>query len=122
MRARRWRACRGTAAITALLLAGDGPRSTILIGYLLLAAGSALRLRIALVWMVTLLSMVGYAALVADALWRRPHLVPSPRAAVPFLVGLSVTGLIAHLVLRRLGLRPRRAARRRGDAADVERE
>ena len=87
---------------TGLLLAGDGPRSTVLVGYLLLVAGSALRFRVALVWLVTGLSIAGYIGLVLDAHWHRPHLAAPLRAVLPFLVSLVVTGLIAHLVLRRI--------------------
>ncbi len=87
---------------TALLCVADGPRSTILVGYLLLVAGTALRFRISLVWFVTGLSLTGYLWLVLDAHWFRPQLAPAPKAVLPFVLGLGMMGLIMHLLLRRV--------------------
>ncbi len=86
---------------TALLSVADGPQSTILIGYFLLVAGTALRFRIGLVWVVTGLCTVGYAWLVLDAHWYRPQLAPRPTAVLPFALSLVVMALINHFLLRR---------------------
>ena len=103
----RWGAIYGWAAMdvvlfTCLLLAGDGPKSSVLIGYLLLIAGAGLRFRVALVWLVTALATAGYLLVVADAWWRRPELLPGANAIVPFVLGLWVMGLALNLVLRSL--------------------
>jgi len=87
---------------TCLLLVADGPKSPILVGYLLLVGGAALRLRIGLIWFVTGLCTVGYLSVVADAWWYRPHLAPAPSAHLPFVLSLAILGLILHLVLRRM--------------------
>ncbi len=87
---------------TCLLLAGNGPQSSLLVAYPLLVAGAALRFRLALVWLVTGLCMAGYLWTVLDALWRRPHLAPAPKALLPFVLSLGIMGLILHLLLRRM--------------------
>ncbi len=90
--------------LTLLLLnkGSDGPRSALLPAYLLLIAGTTLRLRIALVWFVTVLCLLSYAGLLAEAAWRRPHLAPGRPAAIIFALSLAVLGLTQHLLLRRL--------------------
>ena len=95
---------------TLLLLGGDGPSSAVLVAYLLLVAGAALRFRIGLVWLVAGLSTFGYLTTVVDAHWRRPHLAPESKAPLPFVLSLLLTALILHLLLRRL---------RRSGVADV---
>ncbi len=87
---------------TCLLMVADGPNSTILFAYLILVAGAALRFRVALVWFVTLLCMAAYLALVADAFWHRPHLMPPTKGMLPFLLGIMTMGLIGHFLLGRL--------------------
>ena len=98
---------------TALLSVADGPKSTVLIGYVLLVAGAALRFRIGLVWFVTGLSMAGYLWLVLDAHWYRPQLAPAPKALLPFVLSLGVMGLMMHFLLRRV---------RRLDSAEADGE
>jgi len=87
--------------LTAFLSVANGPKSTVLVGYLLLVAGAALRFRIGLVWFVTTLSLTGYLWLVVDAYWYRPQYVPKPGAILPFELGLGIMGLMMHFILRR---------------------
>lgn len=87
---------------TGVLAAANGPSSPLVIGYLLLVAGAALRFRIQLVWQVAILSILGYIGLVLDARWHRPEIVVEPHAPLYFVVSLVVMGLIMHLVLRRV--------------------
>ncbi len=87
---------------TIFLWGADGPKSTVLFGYLLLVAGAGLRFRAGLVWLVTGLCMSGYVWLVVEAHWHRPHLAPPPQALPPFLMSLVIMGLIVHFTLRRI--------------------
>lgn len=87
---------------TTFLWAADGPKSTVLLGYLLLVAGAGLRFRAGLVWFVTGMCMSGYLWLVFEAHWHRPHLAPPPKALLPFLMCLAIMGLIVHFILRRI--------------------
>jgi serine/threonine protein kinase len=87
---------------TLLLLNGDGPRSSLLVGYLLLIGGAALRFHIILVWFATGICMASYLALVLDAMNYRPEVAVPPHVAFIFLLNLGIMGLIFHLVLRRV--------------------
>jgi hypothetical protein len=87
--------------LTVLLGHGNGPRSVLLPGYLLLTAATALRFRVALVWFVTGLCLLSYAGLQVEALWRRPHLAVEVNTWNTFALTLCLVGLIQHLLLRR---------------------
>src|SRR5262249_43461548 len=87
--------------LTVLLLQGNGPRSVLLPGYLLLTAATALRFRVALVWFVTGLCVLSYAGLQAEAVWRRPQLAVEANAWNTFALTLCLLGLIQYLLLRR---------------------
>ena len=87
---------------TLFLLEGGGPRSAMLPGYLLLIAGTALRLRLGLVWFVSGLCVLSYIGLLVEAAWRRPELQAEPTAVINFVLSLAVVGLIQVLLLRRL--------------------
>jgi tRNA A-37 threonylcarbamoyl transferase component Bud32 len=87
---------------TVFLLRGNGPQSAMLVGYLLLIAGTALRFRIAMVWFVTSLCLTSYFALVIEASGRRPHVAVTTKEWILFAISLFVLGLIQHLLLRRL--------------------
>ncbi len=91
-----------TLMLTLLLARGDGPRSYLLPGYLVLIGGTALRFRPGLLWFVTALSVASYLGLVADAAWRRPGMEVTPDAAMIFSVCLVLLGVIQHLLLRRI--------------------
>jgi serine/threonine-protein kinase len=88
--------------LTLFLLQGDGPHSAMLPGYLLLIAGTVLRLRIALVWFVTGLCLLSYAGLLLQAAWSRPYFSVAPKNWILFVLSLLVLGLIQHLLLRRV--------------------
>lgn len=87
---------------TVLLWGADGPRSSVLFGYLLLVAGAGLRFRIGLVWFVTALCMTGYIGLVIEAYRYRHHVAAPPQSILPFLMCLAIMGLIVHFTLRRI--------------------
>jgi serine/threonine protein kinase len=87
--------------LTLLLFRGNGPRSVLLPGYLLLTAATALRFRVGLVWFVTGLCVLSFAGLQAEAAWLRPHLALDWSAWNTFALTLCLLGLIQHLLLRR---------------------
>jgi serine/threonine-protein kinase len=87
---------------TLLLLKGDGPRSAMLPGYFLLMAGTALRLRVALVWFVAGLCWLSYLSLLTEAAWRRPHLLPKQASGFIFVLSLGLVGLTQYFLLRRV--------------------
>jgi serine/threonine-protein kinase len=86
---------------TLLLWQADGPRSPLVVGYLLLAGAAALRFRVRLVWFVTGLSLVCYLALTFDAYARRPQMTVPLYHTFLFTLNLAMMGLVLHLVLRR---------------------
>ncbi len=107
----RWPATYGWAAFdvgmfTALLLRADGTKSALLVCYLLLIAGAALRFRLRLVWFVTGLCLASYLVLLADARWRRPqeNLLVEVPIAIIFLLSLLLMGVVMTLLLRRFRL------------------
>ncbi|NQT88224.1 serine/threonine protein kinase, partial [bacterium] len=97
--------------LTCLLLAADGPRSPLLSIYLLLVAVAMLRFRTSVVWFVTALCMAGYLCTVVDAWVHRRWLTPAPDSIAPFLLGLGMMAIIAHLA----------GARLRAPAPDIQR-
>lgn len=88
--------------LTLFFLQGNGPESAMLPGYLLLTAGTVLRLRIGLVWFVTGLCLASYVGLLAEAYWQRPHFMVSEKEWLLFALSLVIVGLIQHLLLRRV--------------------
>jgi hypothetical protein len=88
--------------LTAFLLIGNGPQSALLVGYHLLIAGTALRFRTGLVWLVTGLCMVSYAVLIVAAWQLWPKLLPAPQAPAIFELSLALMGLILTQLLRRV--------------------
>ena len=86
---------------TLLVFRGNGPQSTMLVGYLVLIAGTALRYRTALVWFVTGLCLISYLGLVVEAAWHRPELAVAPNHWIPFVLSLFILGLTQQLMLRR---------------------
>jgi hypothetical protein len=90
------------AMLTAVLELGDGPRSPMTLGYLLLIAAMTLRFRPWLVWFVTALCVLSYAALVVDAQWRRPELAGEFKHWMFSILAMLVLGFIQHLLLRRI--------------------
>src|SRR5262249_22990126 len=77
-------------------------QSSLLAAYPLLTGAAALRFRTSLVWFVTGLSMAGYLALAVHAHFWRPEVAAEPYRSFIFLLSLGMTGLIFHLLLRRV--------------------
>ena len=87
---------------TALLLAGHGPLSSILIGYPVLVAGAALRFSVPLLWYVAGTCMACYLGLLADAWFFRPELFPEPKFVLPFLLSMGLVAMVQRYVLKRV--------------------
>ncbi|HEV3022784.1 MAG TPA: protein kinase, partial [Pirellulales bacterium] len=94
------------AALYLLLFLGDGAVSPMLIGMPLLVVGAGLWFRVRLVWFMTALTTLAYAALVVDYhLWR-----PDLKAAFPlnhddylyFMAGLIVMGAAVGYQVQRV--------------------
>ena len=88
--------------LTLLLWQGNGPRSALLVVYPLLIAGTALRFRIGLLWLVTSLSAASYIGLVIEASLRRPQFAVQFKDWAIFSLSLLVLGFVQRLLLRRL--------------------
>jgi eukaryotic-like serine/threonine-protein kinase len=88
--------------LTLFFWQGDGPRSAMLVGYPLLIAGTALRFRLGLLWLVTGLSVASYLGLVLEAALRRPQFAVRLKDWVIFTLSLLVLGFVQRLLLRRL--------------------
>ncbi|MCE9580949.1 MAG: hypothetical protein K8T20_00380 [Planctomycetes bacterium] len=86
--------------VTVLLMATDGPRSALLILYLLVVASSALRLKLNLVRVTTLLAAVAYGAVLVHAYEYRPEWVVPRRQQVIFTLAIGCAGLIAGQAVR----------------------
>jgi hypothetical protein len=84
-----------------LFLKGEGPRSALLPVYLLLIAETVQRLRVTQVWFGTVLCLFSYVGLLADASWRRPHLLHEQASGFIFVLSLGFIGLIQHFLLSR---------------------
>lgn len=87
--------------LTAALLVADGPRSPLVVAYLLLPALAALRLSLPLVRFATAAAASGYLVLLGHARWFRPaSVVPRYHQAL-FLLTLLLSGVLLGQVLRR---------------------
>jgi hypothetical protein len=97
--------------LTGILMVADGPRSPLLIGYLLVIALSALRFQLRLIWFATLAGAGGYLVLLGYAKWwanREESVFGKRELTVPqyhefiFLLGLALTGIMLGQVIRRV--------------------
>lgn len=86
--------------VTTLLMATDGPRSALLILYLLVVASSALRLNLNLVRVSTLLAAVAYGAVLVHAYEYRPEWIVPRRQQIIFTLAIGCAGLIAGQAVR----------------------
>jgi hypothetical protein len=86
---------------TLLLFQGDGPKSALLVYYLLLLGGAALRFQIELVWYATGMYLTSYWALIYVCR-DQPRLEVPLFASIIFSVSLPLMSLILHLLLRRV--------------------
>ena len=87
---------------TAILGAARGAESPALVVYLLLVAGTGLRYRISLVWMVCGVSLLGYWVLLWRSDWLEDDSNILPSAPIYFSGCLIIIALIMHLLLWRL--------------------
>jgi hypothetical protein len=97
--------------LTGILMVADGPRSPLVIGYLLVIALSALRFQVRLIWFATLATAGGYLVLLGYAKWwanREESVFGKRELTVPpyhefiFLLGLALTGIILGQIVRRV--------------------
>jgi hypothetical protein len=88
------------ALFTAVLYQGEGPKSALLVCYMLLLGGAALRFRVDLIWYVTAICLASYWALIY-VYQLQQHLQVPLYASIVFSMALAVMGLILHLLLRR---------------------
>ena len=88
--------------LLSVLLVADGAGSPLIVGYFLLIVGSGLWFRVRFVTFMTVLSLLSYGILVADAYFRRPELGPlGTDRHVIFAVALVVVGAaVAYLTQR----------------------
>ncbi len=93
-------------ALLSVLLVGAGAASSLVIGYPLIIAGSALWFRVRFVWFMTVLSLLSYGVLVFDFYFRRPWLQelmePGYNRHVIFALGLLVLAAIVSYLVHRL--------------------
>jgi len=87
---------------TLILATARGAESPAFVVYTLLVAGTALRYRIGLVWMVCIVSLVGYWYLLSQSDWLEDGSRISPSAPIYFSGCLFLIALIMHLLLWRL--------------------
>lgn len=92
--------------LTAILTVADGPKSPLVVGYLLVVALSAIRFSLPLVWFATGGSMAGYLFLLGHAKWFVDPVVRNlhvPRYhQVMFLLAVLLTGVVIGQVIRRV--------------------
>lgn len=82
--------------ITAVLTLADGPRSPVLLLYFLVIPLAALRLSRRLVVLATAATLVGYATLLGDVVWRRPDLAVPTHWAITTFASLFLAGVVCY--------------------------
>ncbi len=87
--------------VTLLLMVSDGPRSILLVLYLLVLATTAVRLDLTLVRVATLLAAIGYGAVLVHSYEYQPDWVVPRRQQVIFTLALGCAGLLAGQSVRR---------------------
>jgi hypothetical protein len=89
--------------LTGLLMIANGPRSPLVVGYLLLVVLATLRFSLALVWFATAGAVAGYLFLIGYARWGIPQDLGVPRYhELIFLLSLILTGIVLGQVIRRV--------------------
>ena len=88
--------------LTAILTVADGPRSPLVVGYLLVVALATLRFNLPLVWFATGGSMAGYLFLLGHARWFREATRVPRYHQLMFLLALVLTGVVLGQVIRRV--------------------
>ena len=103
-----------------MLSVADGPASPMVVVFFPVLALSALRESAALVRFATLASLLGYATLIAGAVWLRPATrVPVYESVLAFLA-IGLTGVVLDRVVRASGESAAEYAGRRGAIRDKE--
>jgi hypothetical protein len=91
--------------LTAILMVGDGPKSPLVVAYLLLIVLASPRFSLRLIWFATIGSMFGYLFLLGYAKWFTHRgidiTVPRYHQAI-FLLALALTGIVLGQVIRRV--------------------
>ena len=87
--------------LTLVIQQGKGAQSVMIVGYLLLIAGTGLRLRVKLIWFVTALSLLGYLFILLYDYWYHPELMVPLRQCLITALSMAALGLIQHILLRR---------------------
>jgi len=91
------------ALLTGLLVVASGPKSPLVVGYLLLIALATLRFSLPLVRFSTVASMLGYLVVLGHARWFRSEEFHVPRYhQVMFLLALALCGVVLGQVIRRV--------------------
>jgi hypothetical protein len=94
--------------LTSILMLADGPRSPLVVVYLLLIGLASLRFSLPLVWFATAGSVAGYLFLLGFARWGAVPGWEKPNQIVPryyqiiFVVALVLTGVLVGQVIRRV--------------------
>jgi hypothetical protein len=94
--------------LTTVLTLGDGPRSPLVVVYLLIIVLAALRFNLALIWCATAGAVAGYLYLLGFAQWGAIPGWPKGNMHIPryhqviFLLALVLTGVMAGQVIRRV--------------------
>jgi hypothetical protein len=89
-----------TLLATTMLLVVDGPKSPLVVVYLLIVGSAALRMDLRAVWAATAFAAIGYAVLCGHSKWRRPETNVPRRAQVTFALALGAAGLLAGQAVR----------------------
>jgi hypothetical protein len=89
--------------LTAILMLADGPKSPLVVGYLLLIVLATLRFSLRLIWFASIGSILSYIFLLGYARWfveRDLHVARYHQAI--FQLALSLTGIVLGQVIRRV--------------------
>ncbi len=94
--------------LTAILTLGDGPRSPLVVVYLLLIVLAALRFSLPLIWLASAGAVAGYLFLLGFARWgeipgwnRQDTTVPRYHEVI-FILALVLTGVVLGQIIRRV--------------------
>ena len=95
--------------LTSVLTLADGPKSPLIVGYLLIIALASLRFSLRLIWFATGGAIVGYLFLLGNARWapaiegweRGDTTVPRHYQLI-FVLALVLTGVVLGQVIRRV--------------------
>lgn len=99
--------CGDLVLLTSALVLADGPRSPLIVGYLLIIALATLRFSLELIWFATAGAVAGYVFLLGFARWGEVPGWPQRDLSVPryhqaiFLLALVLLGVILGQVIRR---------------------